>query len=149
MSSVLNVFGAFMTEIEKPGPGRLGVKVILGYPDVGRTSPVFPLGAMTFQNDDYARNAGGQGDVRPRMGQVQPAGMQFAGLLHLFAVNERDLLGLVDQMRGVKAELSNLLVDGHTWVVRFGATERNPFSPEEDSIFNYSVVTPVRFIRND
>lgn len=144
--SALKVFSEYMQLLEKPVGRGLGVKIILGYPVQGRTIPTFPLGALIFQRDDYVRGGGGLGETQHRIGQIPPAGYQIEGRLYLFANHEQELLDLVDRMRAVKACLAKIEVDGKWLIVRYDATEREPFSPEEDTMFNHAVFTPVRFL---
>ncbi len=146
--TILNVFGEFLRTLELPGERGLDIPLILGYPDVGRIQPTLPLGALVFLSDDYARGSGGVGDTRPRIGQVQPAGYQFGARLTLFARNERELLSLIDRFRLLKAGgLNSLTVEGRQYTIRYGPTEREQFSPEEETIYNHAASTPVWFIQ--
>lgn len=139
---VADVMAAFMVLMERAkGSGGLGVNVMLGYPDTGRTGPVLPCASLTFAQEDYAGPR-----PTPRLGQVPPSGTSIRATLYLFARNEPELLGLIDALRDIKANVASVNANDLDLVVRYGPTERVEMVLS-DRAMEYAAANTITFSR--
>lgn len=140
---ILPTLSAYMKELEKAAGQGLGIQAMLGFPNVGRTSPELPVASVVFQEDGYA------GPIeKRRLGQVPPAGEQIVAFLYVIAENEQQLLALTDLLRDVKATLASVVSEERTVVVRYSATRRTGIdSPERQLAF--VTETQITFVGKD
>lgn len=131
---IRDIYAALMETLEglPGGTGAtkwgLGISMILGPPDTGRTTPTTPLGALVFQMDHYDTQPRG---MKSRVGQVPPTGNENQAILMIYAGGERELLELVENLRQTKQRVASVSVGSTTLVVRWGPTERYPYAGEE------------------
>jgi len=103
--------------------GGLGVDVALGFPDLNRESPTYPMGAITFEEDNFLQFPQ---PIR-RMGQVQGfgSGTSITANLYLLADSEDELLALVDRLRNVREAKASVNSEGYIFRLVYQSTKRN------------------------
>lgn len=117
----------------------LGIPLILGYPDLAQSTPVFPLGALMFEEDDFYNVSA----PVPRLGQVPRAGTSISVTLALYANSEMELLDLVDRMRGVRERVAGVNADAYSFRVTYGSTKRENFDPDTPAL-SYVTTTGIK-----
>lgn len=140
--NVSEVLAAYMRLLERTRANEgLGINALLGFPGAGRTEPALPCAALVFATDDYV--GAGQRPT-PRLGQVPPSGTGIVATLYLIARNEPELLGLIDAMRTVKAQVASVTAGTQGLVVRYGPTQRVDLALS-DRVLEYVVATSLSF----
>lgn len=122
--SVSALLSQLMTDLALPvADGGLGIEIILGFPDLSRAEPVYPLGAVTFAEDSFLTLPQ---PVR-RIGQVQGFGSSatITANLYLFAESEEDLLVLVDRLRSVRETKAHVKSEDYHFRMNYESTKRN------------------------
>lgn len=133
-TKIREMYAALMTRLElaagTPNYG-LGMSIILGPPDTGRTDPTLPIGAMVFTMDHYDTQPRG---LRPRVGQVPATGNENQAILYVYTTGERELLQAIESLRETKQRVASVEVDSVVFVVRWGPTERFPYAGEDRTL---------------
>lgn len=127
---VATLLAQLMTDLSLPiVDGGLGVDVILGFPELGREQPQYPLGAVTFESDGFLENP----QPRGRLGQVQGVGSSATvqANLYLYADSEDSLLDLVDRLRVLRQAKASVTSEGFLFRLAYQTTRRN--EPSEDN----------------
>ena len=128
ISTVLNNLCQVL-ELPTDQPG-LGLPVILGFPDTGRTTPTYPIGAITFDEDDFRSD----GRKVRTIGRVEAQGSTITVVLFLIHESEAGLLELVDRLRVLRNVVSGLVADDTKFVMKYGPTKRSPQDPEHPNL---------------
>lgn len=117
----------------------LGIKMILGFPNMGRMAPTFPLGAVVFGEAAYG--VGANGVTRARIGQHQPIGVSIIATLYLFAEDEYGLLGLVDQLVRVRGQMAQVDSEGVRYWLHIDPIRRSDLSmpAPDETMLDYIV----------
>lgn len=119
--------------------GGLGIPLLLGYPDLAQSTPVYPLAALTFEEDDFYNVS----NPAPRLGQVPRGGTTISVTVALFANSEMELLDLVDRMRGVRERVAGVTADACSFRVTYAATKRENFDPDTPAL-RYVTTTGIK-----
>jgi hypothetical protein len=131
MYSVATLLSTYMNLLKRPvNQDGLGLTVILGYPDLGRADPVFPLACLIFEQDGYHNVQG----PKTRLGQIPPVGSTVEATLSLFAETEVDLLDLVDRLRNVRERVSTVETQSLVFTVRYAVTKRGSFDVNDPNL---------------
>lgn len=135
---VATLLAQLMTDLSLPiVDGGLGVDVILGFPELGREQPQYPLGAVTFESDGFLENP----QPRSRLGQAQGYGASATvqANLYLYADTEESLLDLVDRLRALRLAKASVTSEGFVFRLTYQTTRRN--EPDENPALRYVTTT--------
>lgn len=139
--SVSSLLAQFMTDLSLPVvDGGLGIEVILGFPELNRAEPAYPMGALTFEEDGFLELPQ---PIR-RMGQIQGfgSGTSILANLYLLAESEEQLLMLVDRLRAVREAKASVDADDHIFRIVYQKTKRNEPDVEMPAL-RYVTTTPI------
>lgn len=138
--SLSTLLATFQEQLALPvEENGLGIPLLLGFPDVAQSTPVYPVGALTFEADDY------YSDSAParRLGQVPRAGATVQVTLFLLANAEMELLDLVDRLRTVRERVAGVTANDCAFRVTYEATKRESFDVDNPAL-RYVTATGIK-----